>query len=237
MAKFVVFLWLISLPFSAPFAAEVIKRSESGLCHDKNSQWYERPRKFTAYASMQNCLAAGGKAYSGYITHTQATITEGYKRDLFPHWLDEDGNCRDTRAETLIRQSQVPVAFAGGAGCQVTSGRWYDPYTNSTFTDDDELDIDHIVPLKWAYEHGADKWPERIRAAFANDTLNVIAVSLSANRSKGAKGPTEWMPANQGFRCQYLERFQKVIRKYQLSFKAAENRVVSKQLSACALTG
>ena len=146
MAKFVVFLWLISLPFSAPFAAEVIKRSESGLCHDKNSQWYERPRKFTAYASMQNCLAAGGKAYSGYITHTQATITEGYKRDLFPHWLDEDGNCRDTRAETLIRQSQVPVAFAGGAGCQVTSGRWYDPYTNSTFTDDDELDIDHIVP-------------------------------------------------------------------------------------------
>ena len=237
MTKFVVFLWLVSLPFSTAFAAEVIKRSESGLCHDKNSQWYERTRKFTAYATMRNCLAAGGKAYSGYATNSQATITDGYDRDLFPHWLDEDGNCRDTRAETLIRQSEVPVAFADGAGCQVTSGRWYDPYTDNTFTDDDDLDIDHIVPLKWAYEHGADKWPERIRADFANDTLNVIAVSLSANRSKGAKGPTEWMPANQGFRCQYLQRFKVVTQKYQLAFTARETLVLSRQLSSCSRSG
>ena len=237
MTKFVVFLWLVSLPFSTAFAAEVIKRSESGLCHDKNSQWYERTRKFTAYATMRNCLAAGGKAYSGYATNSQATITDGYDRDLFPHWLDEDGNCRDPRAETLIRQSEVPVAFADGAGCQVTSGRWYDPYTDNTFTDDDDLDIDHIVPLKWAYEHGADKWPERIRADFANDTLNVIAVSLSANRSKGAKGPTEWMPANQGFRCQYLQRFKVVTQKYQLAFTARETLVLSRQLSSCSRSG
>ena len=237
MTKFVVFLWLVSLPFSTAFAAEVIKRSESGLCHDKNSQWYERTRKFTAYATMRNCLAAGGKAYSGYATNSQATITDGYERDLFPHWLDEDDNCRDTRAETLIRQSEVPVAFADGAGCQVTSGRWYDPYTDNTFTDDDDLDIDHIVPLKWAYEHGADKWPERIRADFANDTLNVIAVSLSANRSKGAKGPTEWMPANQGFRCQYLQRFKVVTQKYQLAFTARETLVLSRQLSSCSRSG
>ncbi|WP_296049570.1 HNH endonuclease family protein [uncultured Alteromonas sp.] len=155
----------------------------------------------------------------------------------FSALADEDGNCRDTRAETLIRQSDIPVAFADAAGCQVKSGRWYDPYTNNIFTDDNDLDIDHIVPLKWAYEHGANTWPENIRAAFANDTLNVIAVSLSANRSKGAKGPTEWMPANQQFRCQYLERFQRVIRKYQLSLQATETRVLNKQVSACATTG
>tara|TARA_Y100001968_G_scaffold327740_1_gene373423 strand:- start:2981 stop:3694 length:714 start_codon:yes stop_codon:yes gene_type:complete len=237
MAKFVVLLLLSCLPFCAPFAAEVIKRSETGLCHDNNSPWYERTRNFSAHASMQSCLAAGGKAYSGYATNSQATITDGYERDLFPHWLDEDDNCRDTRAETLIRQSEVPVAFADGAGCQVTSGRWHDPYTDSTFTNDDDLDIDHIVPLKWAYEHGADKWPERTRAAFANDALNVIAVSLSANRSKGAKGPAEWMPANQGFRCQYLQRFQVVTQKYQLAFTARESRVMSRQLSSCSRPG
>jgi len=204
MAKFVVLLLLSCLPFCAPFAAEVIKRSETGLCHDNNSPWYERTRNFSAHASMQSCLAAGGKAYSGYATNSQATITDGYERDLFPHWLDEDDNCRDTRAETLIRQSEVPVAFADGAGCQVTSGRWHDPYTDSTFT---------------------------------NDALNVIAVSLSANRSKGAKGPAEWMPANQGFRCQYLQRFQVVTQKYQLAFTARESRVMSRQLSSCSRPG
>jgi hypothetical protein len=234
MAKFVVFLLLFSLPISA---ADIVKRSGSGLCHDKHSQWYERTSHYTAYKTMPNCLAAGGKAYSGYTATTSSTMADGYHRKLFPHWLDEDGNCRDTRAETLIRQSDIPVAFADAAGCQVKSGRWYDPYTNNIFTDDNDLDIDHIVPLKWAYEHGANTWPENIRAAFANDTLNVIAVSLSANRSKGAKGPTEWMPANQQFRCQYLERFQRVIRKYQLSLQATETRVLNKQVSACATTG
>ena len=189
----------------------------------------------TASGAEQERIEGYRKGADDY--NSQATITDGYDRDLFPHWLDEDGNCRDTRAETLILQSEVPVAFADGAGCHVTSGRWYDPYTNSTFTDDDDLDIDHIVPLKWAYEHGADKWPERIRAAFANDTLNVIAVSLSANRSKGAKGPTEWMPANQSFRCQYLQRFQVVTQKYQLAFTARESRVLSRQFSSCSRPG
>ena len=237
MRKLFVVLLLIGLPFGKTFAIEVIKKSASGLCHDSQSQWYERTTRFTAYKSMENCLAAGGKAYSGYTLSAPVAALDGYNRNWFPHWLDEDGNCRDTRAETLIRQSDIPVAFDDTGHCRVTTGRWYDPYTGNTYTDDNDLDIDHIVPLKWAFEHGADKWPEITRAAFANDTINVIAVSLTANRSKGAKGPTEWMPSNQSYRCKYLERFQEVTRKYQLEFTASEQRVLSKQLSACSLSG
>ncbi|GGF83123.1 HNH endonuclease family protein [Alteromonas lipolytica] len=237
MRKFFVLFLLFSLPLANPLAAEIIKQSASGLCHDSRSQWYERTTRFTAYSSMKNCLAAGGKAYSGYASSASVQTPDGYSRNLFPHWLDEDGNCRDTRAETLIRQSATPVVFDDARHCRVTTGQWYDPYTGNTYTDDNDLDIDHIVPLKWAFEHGADKWPEITRAAFANDIINVIAVSLTANRSKGAKGPTEWMPSNQGYRCTYLERFQVVTRKYQLAFTATERRVLNKQLSACGLPG
>ncbi len=85
------------------------------------------------------------------------------------------------------------------------------------------LDIDHVVPLKWAYEHGAHDWPVERKAKFANDPLNTIAVSLSANRSKGAKGPTEWMPPNNAYRCDYLRKFESVLKAYGLAFSPNKN--------------
>ncbi len=183
---------------------------------------------------MEKCFASGGKAYSGYSANPQQNDALVYNRKLFPHWLDEDSDCQDTRAETLIAQSSVPVTFKTARQCQVTLGSWYDPYTGNTYRSDDDLDIDHIIPLKWAYEHGASTWTEYARGAFANDADNLIAVSLSANRSKGNRGPTEWLPPNHAYRCDYLKEFGKVMDKYFLKMTASENRIYQKQLSACA---
>ncbi|WP_410549006.1 DUF1524 domain-containing protein [Alteromonas sp. CI.11.F.A3] len=90
------------------------------------------------------------------------------------------------------------------------------------------------MPLKWAYEHGADDWSLALRREFANAPMNTIAVYGRANRSKGARGPSGWMPPNHYYRCEYLERFIAITTIYSLEFKHREVRVINQQLIACA---
>jgi hypothetical protein len=40
---------------------EVVKKSESGICHDKTSASYEQTKKFTEFKSVDECLKSGGK--------------------------------------------------------------------------------------------------------------------------------------------------------------------------------
>ena len=54
----------------------------------------------------------------------------GYDRDEFNHWVDADGDCRDTRDEVLAAESKVAV----GDACDVTTGRWLSYYDKATWT-------------------------------------------------------------------------------------------------------
>ena len=95
------------------------------------------------------------------------------------------------------------------------------------------LDLDHIVPLKFAHGHGGDKWSRERKQAFANDLDNLILVQASLNRQKGAKGLDEWLPPNHLYRCEFINRFNAVIDKYGLKFIPSEKRIVDKMKLAC----
>ena len=41
-------------------ADPVVKKSDSGICHDKNSTSYERTKKFTEFKTMDECVKSGG---------------------------------------------------------------------------------------------------------------------------------------------------------------------------------
>ena len=150
-----------------------------------------------------------------------------YNRDDWEHWIDADGDCEDTRAEILIRDSQRPVTFDSG-GCTVTGGLWPLPYMGGHATDSGEIDIDHIIPLKWAHGHGGDRWSPELKRAFANDPDNLLSVYYSANRSKGSKGPDDWMPPLD--QCGYAERWERLLEKYQLIVVPGEQAAIG---SAC----
>lgn len=160
-------------------------------------------------------------------TPALADIAPPYHRDAFGSWQDADGDCQNTRAELLLSLSTAATTMQP-SGCAVLRGKWYDPYTDTTFTTARDLDIDHVVPLSYAWAHGAYDWSAEQRRAFANDLRNLLPVAASANRAKGDAGPLEWLPPNRDFHCTYVLRFQRIVKLYELEQTPAEVKATTK---------
>lgn len=215
-----------------------VKLSRTGICHDTSSPSYTQTTRYTAFPSLESCIAAGGRLPKGASSHNLAgqersqrpaasSSGTGYRRDAFDHWVDDDGDCQNTRHEILAQLSTGPVRYSKN-GCSVVRGQWRDPYSDKLFVEARDLDIDHLVPLHWAWGHGADQWTPERRRQFANDPANLFAVQASVNRDKGASGPLEWLPPAAGFHCQYVTRFIRVAKTYQLVLSADEGERLAK---------
>lgn len=212
---------LILLSSNVAFASTV-KMSNSGICHTAQSPYYERTKNFKAYASLQKCLDDGGRlprSAQKQLASERPQTTIGYSREAFAHWTDDDNDCLNTRHELLSSLSTARVIMSDD-GCRVVRGRWNDPYSGEVFLDASSMDIDHLVPLAWAWQNGASDWSANTRRAFANDPVNLFAVKLALNRSKGAKGPYEWLPPNSKFHCQYVTRYLRVMLTYDFTTDA-----------------
>lgn len=160
----------------------------------------------------------------------------GYDREGWRHWLDVDGDCQDARQEVLAAES-LEAARLGPDGCRVTDGPWRDAYTGEAVRDPGDLDVDHMVPLAEAHRSGGHAWSQERRAAFANDlgdARTLIAVSASANRSKGDQGPEEWLPPAAAYRCRYAADWVAVKARWSLSMDERERVTVSNLLRNCA---
>ena len=158
-----------------------------------------------------------------------------YRREDWPHWRPGRSRCISVREEVLISQSRTPVLMAQD-GCSIQSGLWIDPYSGNSFTDPKRLDVDHLVPLEEANQSGGWAWSREKRVEFANDIstgFSLIAVSAEANRSKGSKGPEEWLPSNAAERCNYVVHWIMVKAKWELSVDQREHDSIALNLAAC----
>ena len=62
--KIVLLSFIISTFFiysSVSFALDFVKKSSSGICHDKNSQYFAKTKKFTKFKTIKECLNSGGR--------------------------------------------------------------------------------------------------------------------------------------------------------------------------------
>jgi len=160
----------------------------------------------------------------------------GYNRDLFKAWIDADGNGCDTRAEVLLAETLIKALTRNT--CTVSTGQWYSPYDGATLTDASKLDIDHFVPLSEAWQSGAYAWSSEKRIRYGNDlgySASLIAVSASANRSKGDSDPAKWMPTNRSYFCDYVATWIAVKWRWSLSVDTLERKAVNSVLSGCTL--
>jgi hypothetical protein len=122
----------------------------------------------------------------------------------------------------------------------VLSGTLHDPYTGRTIvfergsTSSLAVQIDHRVPLAYAWRHGAASWTPKQRELFANDeATNLLAVDGPANEEKSDSGPAEWMPANTADACSYAASFVTVATKWQLSIATDDERALARTLTTC----
>ena len=148
----------------------------------------------------------------------------GYSRELFRHWIDADRDRCTTRQEVLIAESLTP-AQVDAFGCAVIAGDWFSAFDGLTHTDPGDLDIDHLVPLKEAWDSGAYAWTAQQREQFANDLDDgraLIAVTNSVNRSKGDKDPSQWLPPRQEYVCAYIADWVAVKKQWGLSMDSSE---------------
>lgn len=169
------------------------------------------------------------------------TDDELYDRSEFGDWSRSDG--RNTRTDVLATQSNSHTMEKN----KVVSGCWSIPYTGETVTYDNakdisrELQIDHIVPVSYAFHHGASSWDTDKRQEFYNDSGvddghsvgdngkddipnvgNLVVSDRRSNISKSDSGPSEWMPSNESYWVSYCESWTKVCSTYGISLSKAD---------------
>ena len=159
-----------------------------------------------------------------------------YDRDEWRHWIDEDGDCQDTRQEALVAESVSAVEYADSSQCRVASGEWVDPYTGERFADPSNLEIDHLVPLANAHASGGWTWGKSRKRAYANDLSfagHLVAVHGPANQAKGKSGPEDWQPSNSSYWCQYAIDWITIKNSWELTATEAEVAKLAEMLDTC----
>ena len=159
-----------------------------------------------------------------------------YDRDEWRHWIDEDGDCQDTRQEALVAESVSPVEYTDSDQCRVASGEWIDPYSGVLYADPSDLQIDHLVPLANAHASGGWAWSESRKRVYANDLSfagHLVAVHGPANQAKGKSGPEDWQPPASSYRCQYAIDWITIKNSWGLTATEAEFAALAEMLDTC----
>lgn len=91
------FAALLTSSLSMAYAADkkeaadpVVKKSDSGICHDKTSASFGNTKKFTAFASMDECVKSGGRPAAGQAASAAEPIVK----------KSESGICHDKNSSS-----------------------------------------------------------------------------------------------------------------------------------------
>lgn len=188
-------------------------------------------------------LGLGAAAIACWVVAARGA--ERYDRAEWVHWItgqDPSHPCRDTRTLVLLREALwspgAPGAtFADDQECRLLEGLWPDAYTGAPLRLN-EIDVDHLIPLRWAADHGGADWPPEKKRAFANwlgyrRALQVTRSSL--NRSKGADGPESWVPPGSSpyIRCAYAEAWAVGLVVWRLEVPEPTRAAIERLAEAC----
>jgi len=158
-------------------------------------------------------------------------------RALFEHWRDIDGDGCDAREQVLKRDS-VTLPQVDPYKCKVIAGDWVSPYDGARWSDPTDIDIDHVVALKEAWDSGAWGWSAATRNAYANDTTDrrtLLAVTDNVNQQKSDRDPSNWVPPLKSYLCTYLGNWISIKARWNLSMDQSEwGRIKNLLNSSCA---
>jgi hypothetical protein len=154
-------------------------------------------------------------------------VKERYQRKKhFGGWIRDprEQDCLNTRGKVLVRDSREPVQRSANH-CLVESGLWDDPYSGEEVKQAQELQIDHMVPLKHAYMTGADQWNYRKRCLYGNflgNPAHLIPVLGRENQAKGDESFVRYLPPRTPYRCEYIRNWMMIKLVWQLGITPPE---------------
>lgn len=169
-----------------------------------------------------------------------------YNRDEWKHWSPAGSSCWDTREAVLFAEA-VPGTVKlldkdkkptdnKNAACSIASGEWNDPYAGKKVTDPKGLDVDHMIPLSYAAQHGGQAWDAKKKESYANSQEfagHLVAADAGANRAKGDKGPSKWKPSNKAHHCEYANNWITISNTWGLSTTEADKKALKEMLATC----
>lgn len=197
-----------------------------------------------ASESLKDALPGAKSSVDSLPTGEAQSVA--YNREEWKHWVTAPGAkaCWNVREEVLWRDSDKgAVVMKDSSGkvtkdkkqaCSITAGKWNDPYSNDVITDPRKLDVDHMIPLSYAAQHGGQAWDSVKKQKYANDLTNphhLVSASARENRSKGDKGPSEYMPKVNT--CEYAVDWVTVSKAWNIKISPADQKVLKKTLAGC----
>lgn len=154
----------------------------------------------------------------------------GYSREKFGDgWATQADGC-DTRADLLAHTSAAPVTRHGR--CTVRTGRWVVSYNGQTYTQASKTQIDHIVPLHYAWDVAASGWTASQRESFANDTSELVVSDVHDNEVKQDDMPPDWEPIAAD-RCAYAEQMIAELAEWSIPVTARAKPALTDMLAGC----
>ena len=193
--------------------------------------YHEQKQVAVEQAASGTALAALNK-----LPVKESESGDNYERSEFSSgWA----SWRDCNVRQKILNRDLQNIQLGDNGCTVVSGTLNDPYSGQTIelktksAVSSKVQIDHVVALSNAWQTGAQYLTKEERKALANDDLELIAVSSSANQEKSDGDASEWLPPNRAFQCEYVARQIAVKYKYHLWVTEPEHAAMITVLAAC----
>ena len=190
-------------------------------------------------SNASGMLRVGGGSAIGLLQNIRVENERGagYVRALFEHWRDIDGDGCDSREQVLKRDS-VTLPQVDPYKCKVVAGDWISPYDGARWSSPTDVDIDHVVALKEAWDSGAWAWSSATRKAYANDTSDkrtLLAVTDNVNQQKSDKDPSNWVPPLKSNLCTYLGNWISVKARWNLSMDQRLAQLIVRRVSDCAV--
>ena len=187
-----------------------------------------------AYAVSAQELKTAKSTLNSLVVRSTTKHIPDYDSQSMPGWYDADSDGCPTRYDILTRD--ILNEKTDEANCNIKSGTMFDYYTGTLvkynrLVSGGGIDVDHIVAKGNAWISGGYIWNNDQWKTYINDEDVLMATSAKANRSKGDKDASEWLPSNEKFWCRYVIYQTNIKSKYSLSVSVDEKSTIENILN------
>ncbi len=165
-----------------------------------------------------------------FTIHKGTEAAAANNRPFSPRdWVPRTRGCQKSYTQALAKASTIDISYAKKGECLfVVKGEWLDPYSKEVISELRDIGLDQLVSYKEVHRYGGAYWSRIERMALVNDSENIVPVASKQKKARQGRPPTQWMPENKQYWCDYIVRREIIQRKYKLYLPRVEREFQQK---------